>query len=43
MAKKTGLGKGLSALVEQTIEEVQGDEVVGAATEIAVDKIVRNP
>lgn len=43
MAKKTGLGKGLSALVEQTIEEVQGDEVVGVATEIAVDKIVRNP
>ena len=43
MAKKTGLGKGLSALVEQTIEEVQGDEVVGAATEIAVDKIVRTP
>lgn len=43
MAKKTGLGKGLSALVEQTIEEVQGDEVVGAAMEIAVDKIVRNP
>lgn len=43
MAKKTGLGKGLSALVEQTIEEVQVDEVVGAATEIAVDKIVRNP
>lgn len=43
MAKKTGLGKGLSALVEQTIEEVQGDEPIGNATEIELAKIVRNP
>lgn len=42
MAKKTGLGKGLSALVESTVEEVQGEKVAGPVTELSVREIHRN-
>lgn len=43
MAKKTGLGKGLTALVGQTMEEVGSDKPGQAVVEMSVDKIVRNP
>lgn len=42
MAKKGGLGKGLSALVESTVEEVQGEAAPGALAELPVSKIRRN-
>lgn len=43
MAKKLGLGKGLSALMEQTVEEVHGDRDLGPAQDLELSRIVRNP
>lgn len=43
MVKKTGLGKGLSALVEQTIEEVQGEQIGAPIREVDVECVHRNP
>lgn len=43
MAKKGGLGKGLSALVGQTMDEVQSDLPELPVVELEVSKIRRNP
>lgn len=43
MAKKGGLGKGLSALVGQTMDEVQSDLPDLPVVELEVSKIRRNP
>lgn len=43
MAKKSGLGKGLTALVGQTMEEMGSDVATQAVVEMDVAKIVRNP
>lgn len=43
MAKKSGLGKGISALMVQTTEEVFGDEPSQNIEEITIDAIHPNP
>lgn len=43
MAKKTGLGKGLTALIGESFEEAQGEQQNGAVVELPVGSIHRNP
>ena len=43
MAKKGGLGKGLTALVGQTMEEVGSDVAAQTVVELDLAKVVRNP
>lgn len=43
MAKKTGLGKGLNALVKETLGEVQGEDNGASVCELPVGQIHRNP
>lgn len=43
MAKKAALGKGLNALVKETLGEVQGEDNSTAVRELPVDQIHRNP
>ncbi len=43
MAKKAALGKGLSALVKETHDEVQGEEPGAEVRELPVGQVHRNP
>lgn len=43
MAKKGGLGKGLTALVGQTMEEVGSDAAAQTVVELDLAKVARNP
>ena len=44
MAKKTGgLGKGLSALIGETVEETQTESTPTQPQELAIEDVHRNP